>query len=460
MLLLASLAVAVALPSSAAAQGPAVATGDFNGDAVDDLAVGAPGENGAAGSVTVVLGVPGGLTSNVLFLTQGSPGIKGSPEAGDRFGTALASGDFNRDGVEDLAIGIPGEDGGKGAVAVVIGEFEVGLTQTDRLLTQDTPGVKGVAEAGDALGTAVTIGGFGAGSDDLAAGAPGENSGAGAVNVLFAATAADELFSQDTRGVKGVAEPGDAFGAALDAGLLGAGVEDLVVGAPGENGASGAVNVLFGATAADAFFTQDTPGVKGTAEPFDAFGSAFAIGNFNGGGADDLAVGVPGENGASGAAAVLLGATSADRLFSQGSGGLQGQAEGGDRFGAALAGGAVTPGESDDLVIGVPGENGAAGAAQILFQTSATDAVRTQDTPGVKGTAEAGDEFASGLAIGAIGRGDDDLAIGTPGEDSNAGVLNLLFGGTSADVLFSQASPSHPDVAEPGDRFGGATLAG
>ena len=43
-------------------------------------------------------------------------------------------------------------------------------------------------------------------------------------------------------------------------------------------------------------FTQDTAGVGSTAEEFDNFGAALAVGNFNGDDFDDLAVGVPGES--------------------------------------------------------------------------------------------------------------------------------------------------------------------
>ena len=42
-------------------------------------------------------------------LSQGGGGIQGSPAAGDRFGAALAAGDLNGDGRDDLAVGAPGD---------------------------------------------------------------------------------------------------------------------------------------------------------------------------------------------------------------------------------------------------------------------------------------------------------------------------------------------------------------
>ena len=65
------------------------------------------------------------------------------------------------------------------------------------------------------------------GADDLAVGAPGESVGsirfAGAVNVLYGSTgkltgSGSQIFTQDTPGVGGSAEPGDSFGAVLVAG--------------------------------------------------------------------------------------------------------------------------------------------------------------------------------------------------------------------------------------------------
>ena len=92
---------------------------DFNGDSFDDLAVGVPGEDVAgqadAGAVQVLYGSADGLTGTGPVLTQASP------EAGDRFGTTVAKGDFNRDTVTDLAVGAPGETlaGAAGAGAVM-----------------------------------------------------------------------------------------------------------------------------------------------------------------------------------------------------------------------------------------------------------------------------------------------------------------------------------------------------
>ena len=76
---------------------------DFNGDGYADLAVGVPGEDvgsaSDAGGVHVLYGTAfGHPANNGVFLTQSSAGT-GASEAGDGFGSAVTTGDFNADGV-------------------------------------------------------------------------------------------------------------------------------------------------------------------------------------------------------------------------------------------------------------------------------------------------------------------------------------------------------------------------
>src|SRR4051794_34490794 len=89
-----------------------MAVGDFNGDGKADLAISAPGETvgGAAnaGGVNVLYGPSHGLDSaGNQFWSEAILSVLGTPRANDRYGAALAVGDFNRDGKDDLAIGVP-----------------------------------------------------------------------------------------------------------------------------------------------------------------------------------------------------------------------------------------------------------------------------------------------------------------------------------------------------------------
>src|SRR5262249_21692964 len=86
---------------------------DFNNDGYDDLAIGVPNENingiTAAGAVNVLYGTATGLSAaNNQFWNKDSANVLGDTIAQEYFGSALACGDFNGDGVSDLAIGAPG----------------------------------------------------------------------------------------------------------------------------------------------------------------------------------------------------------------------------------------------------------------------------------------------------------------------------------------------------------------
>ena len=131
--------------------------------------------------------------------------------------------DFNNDGFGDLAVGAPGEDVGRrsdaGAISVLYGRA-TGMSSDRRVITQNSPGVAGLAEAGDRFGAALSRP-FAQDQDvrqDLGVGAPGETvrrrAGAGAVSVLYGGLGAGDfqLFYQGFRGVGGAGERSDAFG--------------------------------------------------------------------------------------------------------------------------------------------------------------------------------------------------------------------------------------------------------
>ena len=165
------------------------------------------------------------------LLTQGGPAtagglLPGATEAGDQFGAALATGDFDGNDADNLVIGIPGEDVGTvrdaGAVISLCGSEGLMAGCPDGVLRQAN------AEPGDLYGASLTDGNFdGNELTDLAVGAPGETVGA-----AVAAGAADTrdgnvgglepfphepLYFQSNAGVPGSPETGDLFAAALAA---------------------------------------------------------------------------------------------------------------------------------------------------------------------------------------------------------------------------------------------------
>ena len=213
--------------------GKSLVTGDFNGDRYADLAIGVPDEDwgatGDTGAVNVLYGSSDGLTA-----TGDQIWIDSSYEEDDGYGRALAAGDFNGDGFDELAVGIPYEDLGTwvnaGAVQILYGAsgglFRRAGAWND-LWHQDRSGMEDGAEAGDLFGVALAAGDF---DDDdyvdLAVGIRNEDVGgdddAGAIQILYGASdgisATDNRFwHQDSQYIEGGAEYNDHFGCALAA---------------------------------------------------------------------------------------------------------------------------------------------------------------------------------------------------------------------------------------------------
>ena len=424
--------------------GGALAVGDFNGDCFLDLAVGVPGEwvDGLreAGSVYILYGSLHGLqTSGGQRWNQNSPGISGVSEEWDHFGSALAVGDFDKDGFDDLAVGIRGESVGEeaeaGAVLVMYGSANV-LTAARNSLWVQGGGVGGIIEAGDNFGSSLTTGDFnGDGFSDLAVGAYKEDfitNNAGAVHILYGSaagikTVGAQLFTEADLGI--VSGVNDWFGWALAAGdFNGDGKTDLAIGAPNsswEGPPVGAVSVLYGSdggllTAGRDFWHQGLPGL-GLAEIGNRFGFALAAADFNKDGCTDLAIGAPYDEASgvanSGSVYVILGSAAGlanlRQVWHQNR--LDGStATAGDRFGAALASGNFNGDGYADLAVGVPNEEegpvAEAGAVHIILGNeagliSAGNQYWTPSSPSVQGGAAAsGDGFGFSLAAGNFGK--------------------------------------------------------
>lgn len=376
--------------------GRSLAAGDFDGDGFDDLAFGVPGEDDPLGTVDIgivhaLYGCPIGLIVKAPPVIWQSAWPWGDlSETGDGFGAALATGDLDGDGSDDLAIGVPLEDfAGRvdtGMVNVAYGLIGVGIVPGGgfaQAWTQNSPGVPQSCQSGDHFGAALAIGDFdGAFGEDLAVGVPLEDlnnlADAGCVNVVYSAGLGfglnaiappapqpAELWHQNIPGVPEANGAADRFGASLTAGeFSGDPFEDLAISVPSEDVGglpvvdAGCVHIIYGGPPGlglDCFFMptqlwhQNSAGVPDVAELGDFFGSSLTVGDFDANMVMDLAVGVPGESFGAAVGAGCIGAIYGSpgvglsglfpvpsQRWHQNSAGVPDGNESGDGFGGAL----------------------------------------------------------------------------------------------------------------------------
>ena len=145
---------------------------------------------------------------------------------------------------------------------------------------------------------------------------------------------------------------------------------------------AGAVNAIYGSNsglsaANDQIWHQNSPGIEGGAETFDSFGRSLAVGDFNNDGFDDLAVGVDGEDVGditnAGAVNVIYGSNSGlsatgNEILDQNNLGIDDElAEPFDFFGQSLTVGDFNADGFDDLAVGIPLQDTEAGATNIIY---------------------------------------------------------------------------------------------
>lgn len=393
--------------------------GDFDGDGSPDLVVGAPGgAEGAPGRAFLVPGARSGPAKRELSGgAYGTVEIRSGVSAPDRLGCAVAgAGDVDGDGFADLLVAAAaGAVAGlsRGGVFLVFGGLDL---PPELELARELGGRARFFHSGEPNGAAngcsvAAAGDFdGDGLADFAIGMPGSGGGGGG--------------PRGPHGAVWIVRGGTHLRAAP-------GIAQL-----GSLPASACVYV---------------PGIEEGSE----FGAAVAgVGDLDGDGLDDVAIGAPLE-GIGGSAFVIFGTASPPETFDWAGAGegsfaeFRGTAEGG-RLGEALAaapvgarglGGVDATGDgAADLLLGAPGgrwEDLPGGAAYLVaggpaLRSSSVHALPSSAFATVVGLPFSGLGAAVALVPDADGDGMGDILAGAPGLRLGLGAAYLVRGGGPA----------------------------
>jgi hypothetical protein len=473
--------------------GRAVAFGDLDGDGFRDIIVGSIGVDGNgqtianSGAVDIVWGdTRVNLGPSKDLLTQTDIRIEGA-DTGDQVGVFVVAGDFDGDGLDDLAMGASLGDGpgnirpDAGDVYIFYGRARAAWAGISNVSQRDV--IVYGADAGDNSGISLAVGDVNAdGIDELLVGGSGMDGPAnarnscGGLNVLWGGPrpeggAIDLGAVTLIDGVDAV----DLAGRSIAAGDLdGDGFDDIVVGVPNGGGPGnaraqgGEARVVWGRSRAamgqylDLTTSTDVQ-VWGN-EAGDNAGTWVDVADYDGDGFGDLVIGVPLADGPANARVncgevyavygqARAGWANVDINLGIAGIGKSWIGEGtGDLLGNSLTGGDLDGDGKDEIVLGAPLADGLANARAssgevYLYFGALRGSIADEVTVGALSDlrvlgADAGDRYGTIMAMGDLDNdGGLELAMGGPNGDSK---LNGRFDGGEVAIIygFGQVVPA------------------
>jgi len=369
--------------------------GDLDEDGVTDIAVGTPSDD--EGSVWILFLNTDGTVKSHQKISDTEGGFTGAIDDSDRFGGSLAAiGDLDSDGVTDIAVGAHfDDDGGEDRGAVWILFLNNDGTVKDYQKISDTSGnFTGVLGNDDIFGAYVTsLGDVNSdGIVDIAVGATQDDDGGtdrGAVWVLFLNTDGTvkhhQKISDTEGGFTGVLDNSDKFGVVGDLNDIDSdGVVDMAVGAAKDDDGGtdrGAVWILFlnsdGTVKSHQKISSTEGGFTGSLDNEDYFSLVSSIGDLDGDGVIDIAVGATqDDDGGSDRGAVWIlflnsdGTVKSHQKISDTQGNFTGVLGNGDSFAWVAPLGDLNDDGALDIAVGAPFDDDGGtdrGAVWILF---------------------------------------------------------------------------------------------
>jgi len=356
-----------------------------------------------------------------------------------KFGRGMITGDWNDDGIIDIAIGAQQDATFDGRVYVFYGDgtgtFPTSVSSADVTIT---------GEITSALGLALASGDYNADNiDDLVVGAYAYNGNQGRVYIFYGGSLGANLTAGSDEDVTISGESTSEFTISLTTGDYNAdNKDDLAIGARDYNSNQGRTYIFYGGSLGANLTAGTDDDVTMSGESSSEFGTAVETGDYNGDNVDDLAVGAYAYNTNQGRTYIFHGGSLGSSLTAGTDDDVTISGESSSRFGASVSSGDYNSDNVDDLAVGAYAYNTNQGRTYIFQGGSLGSSL----TAGIDEDVTMTGETSSQYGIYAITDdfdtdGIDDLVVGANNYNSNQGRAYFYYPSVGYSATSSSLSP-------------------